>query len=377
MQPDPVSRDLSAATGWDYNGTVSTVPEFAARLLRTSSRAYATIAVERLRQQQPHLLQDGMPPDFAAPVDDTQVRVLHLAEAVAVDRPELLEHAVAWYKVALHHRGVPADYLPANLAAIEGALRDELPPEPAALAGRHLQRARARVAGAPTEVPSFLSRSAPFGEIAARFLLAVLEGRGDEAVDLVRAALRDGAGIADVHDHVLTPAQREAGRMWSMGEISIADEHYGSTIVDRALWLLQEHVPRPAEDAPRVLAFGAGGNLHELGLRLVAQRLQLAGFAVHNLGGNLPAAELDLVLQHQRVDLIAIAATLLLHLGAVAAAIVHVRSLPLGAARCPILVGGDSFRIVPDLHEVLGADAGAYDAAGAVAAANRLLGRAR
>ncbi|MBL9076351.1 MAG: cobalamin-dependent protein [Planctomycetes bacterium] len=346
--------------------------QFAARLLRNSSRAYAAAAVEQLGRKHADLVQHGLPAGFADPLDDTQVRILHLAESVAVDRPALLEHAVAWYKVVLHHRGVSPDYLPANLDAIAAALQRELPADAAAIAVRHVLAARERVRAAPIEVAPLLSRTAPHGELAARFLLAVLEGRADDAVDLVRSAVRAGVSVADVHDHVLTPAQREAGRMWSMGEITIADEHYGSAVVDRVLWLLQEQLPRPAADAPRVLTFGVGGNLHELGLRLVAQRLQLAGFAVHHLGANMPAVEFDLVLAQQRTDLIAIAATLTLHLHAAAQAIAQLRALP-AARDLPIVLGGEPFRVVPDLHAVLGADGSAADAAAAVDVARRLV----
>jgi methanogenic corrinoid protein MtbC1 len=346
---------------------------FAAHLLRTTSRAYAAAAVDCLRRERPELIATGLPAGFADPLDDTQVRILHLAESVAVDRPALLEHSLAWYKVALHHRDVSPDYLRANVDAIETALRHELPSEPAAVARRHLLAARARLEAAPSEIASHLSPSAPHGELAARFLLAALEGRGEDALDLLRGALTAGVTVVDLHDHVLTPVQREVGRMWLMGEIVIADEHYGSTIVDRALWLLQERLPRPKADAPRVLTMGVGGNLHDLGLRLVAQRLQLAGFAVHHLGTNMPPADLDCVLREQRVDLIAIGATMTLHLHTLAQAVAHLRELGARTRHVPILVGGEPFRIVPDLHTVLGADAAATDAEQAVAAAHRLL----
>ncbi|MBX3464981.1 MAG: cobalamin-dependent protein [Planctomycetes bacterium] len=352
---------------------MSSPQRFAAHLLRTASRAYAAAAVDCLRRERPQLLADGLPAEFADPLDDTQVRILHLAESVAVDRPALLEHSIAWYKVALHHRGVPADYLRANLDAIETALRQELPADAAAIARRHLLAARAHVERAPASLPSLLSRQAPHGDLAARFLLAVLEARGDDALDLLRGALDAGTTIADLHDHVLTVAQREAGRMWLMGEITIADEHYGSALADRALWLLHERLPRPPAGAPRVLTLGVGGNLHDLGLRLVAQRLQLAGFAVHHLGGNMPPGELDLLLADQRVDLIAVSATMALHLHALAQTIDHLRQAEAGGRRRPILVGGEPFRVVPDLHALLGADAAATDADGAVAAARRLV----
>ena len=364
---------LSGVAPRPYNCAVPSSSRFAAHLLRTSSRAYAAAAVGVLQREHPQLLADGMPAAFADPIDDTHVRILHLAESVAVDRPALLAHCTAWYKVALHHRGVPDDYLAANLEALATALQSELPSAAAAVVLRHLKLARAHLDEAPHDLPCLLSRSAPYGELAARFLLAVLEGRGDDAMDLVQGALADGATVADLHDHVLTVVQRETGRMWVMGEIAIADEHYGSAIVDRALCVLHERLPRPAADAPRVVTLGVGGNLHDFGLRLVAQRLQFAGFAVHYLGSNMPAMDLDQVLQDRRFDLVAIAATLVLHLGTLTQTIEQVREIASAGRHLPILVGGLPFEIVPDLHQVIGADAAAVDAESAVAAATRLV----
>jgi methanogenic corrinoid protein MtbC1 len=118
---------------------------------------------------------------------------------------------------------------------------------------------------------------------------------------------------------------------------------------------------------------GVGGNLHDFGLRLVAQRLQFAGFAVHHLGSNLPASELEWVLRDRPIDLLAISATLTLHLHTLAETVAHVRQLHGGERYLPVLVGGPPFEVVPDLHTLIGADAAAVDAAGAVVAATRLV----
>jgi methanogenic corrinoid protein MtbC1 len=346
-------------------------------MLRASSRAYAAAAVTCLQRDQPQLL-GSLPASFADPFAETQVRILHLAESVCFDRPALIEHSAAWYKVALHHRGVPPGYLGANLDAIGSALRSEMAADLAETPLRHLQIARASLERAGVDAPSQLTREAPHGELAMRFLLAILEGRGDDAMDLLQEALARGVPIEDLHDHVLAAAQGEVGRMWLMGEVPIADEHYGSAIVDRALWLLQDRVPRAPAGAPRVLTLGVGGNLHDFGMRIVAQRLQLAGFAVKHLGANMPASDLEWALSETPVDLVAISATLALHLHTLAATVAEVRRLSprrAGNARASILVGGPPFAIVPDLYQLVGADAAATDARGAVAAARRLLQR--
>lgn len=363
---------LSERSAISYNVPVTSIA--AASLLRSSARAYASAALHVLEQQHPELLADGLPSTFAAPLDDLEVRVLHLAESVGVDRPVLLEHMVSWYKVAFHHRGVDPEYLPASLRAIETALAGELPAEAAASCRRHLAQASAHWRRAPFELPTELSRTLPHGEQAMRFLLAILERRGDDAVQLVRTLLAQGASVEAIHDHVLTPVQREVGRMWLMGEIPVADEHYGSNVVDRVLWLIHERMPTPAADAPVVLALGVGGNLHSIGLRLVAQRMQLGGFQVQQLGANMPADDLAWALADRRVDLVALSATLVLHVHAAASTVAHLRLAQQQVALpAPILVGGEPFRIVPDLHTLIGADAAAHDAASAVAAARRLV----
>ncbi|MCK5942617.1 MAG: cobalamin-dependent protein, partial [Planctomycetes bacterium] len=341
---------------------MSNTPDFSARLLRASARAYATAALHTLGERHPELVDGVLPATFASPLDDMEVRLLQLAASVLVDRVALLDDALAWYKVAFQHRQVPPEYLPATMQAIEETLEREMPSRSFEPVRAQLSAAVDRLALAPIELASSLSKDAPHGETAIRYLLANLEGRGEDALDLIRAAVRDGTPIADIHDHILRPAQREAGRMWLMAEIPVADEHYGTAITERALGILQEATPRPPAAAKVVMTMGVSGNLHDLGLRMIGQRLQLAGYAVHHLGPNMPTSDLAWALQDRRVDLIAISASMLLHVPAARDAVAQVREVCEGLygdphAR-PILLGGQPFGVAPDLHKVLGANAG-------------------
>ena len=343
----------------------------AAELLRQGSRACAIAAMAELAQRSPAVAARGLPSTFADPVEDTRVRLLTLAEALDVDRPALLASQLAWYKVALAHRGVAPEYLPANLAAMRVALHANLPAPCRPAIDRHLDAAAARLAVAPAELPSWLEAESPHRDLARRFLLAALENRRDDAIGLVLGAHRGGASVAELHDHVLALAQREVGRMWLMAEIPIADEHYTSRLVETCMDRLAAVAPRAPSRGQRVLTAAVGGDLHAIGVRMVAERFALAGFEVIDLGADLPADDLPWLLQDRRVDVVALGATLVLHLGSLRAAIAGLRAL--GPACPPILVGGGPFAEVPDLHTVLGADAAAVDPAAAVRAAEALL----
>ena len=344
--------------------------EFAAGLLRSSVRPLASAVVARLEGEVPELLR-ALPETFADVRDDVLVRLQHLGAALEFDRPELLEHAVRWYAIALHHRGVALDYLAATLRAMRSVIEDELPPAAVPFVARHLAAATALLENVELEVPSHLELDRPHGRTAANFLLATLEGRGDDAVALVRREFEAGLTVADLHDHVLVPVQRETGRMWLMGEIQVADEHYSSQIVDRVLWAAQDRIAPAPADAPVVLAMGVAGDAHGFGLRMIAQRLQADGSRVHNLGPDMPAGDLANSL-HERFDLVAISATMVLHLSAMRVTVAEVRRL-LGGV--PILLGGQPFDVAPNLHVALGADASASDGAAACEAARRLLRR--
>jgi methanogenic corrinoid protein MtbC1 len=350
----------------------------AAVLVRTSARALARAVVDHLEQSEHDCLR-ALPPTFADARADTEVRLLQLAEAMQVDSPELFGDAVAWYHVALFHRGVARGFLDANLRSIGATLTAELPADCAPAVDRFLDAGRAAAATAADDLPSALPDGAPMVVAARRFLLAILEGRGDDAIDIARSEFEQpgadpAAAAIRVHEHLLVPVQREVGRMWLMAEIPIADEHHASQVVRRVLEVMQERLPRPAANAASVLALSVGGDLHEIGIRIVAQRLQLAGMRVLNLGANLPASDLEWVFADRDFDVVALSANTLLNLGTAAETIATLRRTR-GATCPPILVGGHPFRVLPDLGARIGADATAEDATAAVARARELLAR--
>ncbi|MCB9876217.1 MAG: cobalamin B12-binding domain-containing protein [Planctomycetes bacterium] len=351
---------------------MSSPSRLAAAFLRPAARSLAAAVVERMALREPQLLA-AMPGSFAAPLDDTAVRVRMLAEALDVERDALFAHQVAWYKVALLHRQVPLDYLLHNLDVLGEVLREQLRDDIAAPALAQLAVARQRALDAPGELPSHLEGHGPLRDDARRFLLAVLENRRDDAFAIVSAARQAGASVDDVENHLLSTVQREVGRMWLMAEIPIADEHFASRVVERCLDRLASGAERAPATGRAVLAFTVGGDLHGLGVRLVADRFERRGFRVWHLGADMPAADLEWFFADRAVDLIAIGATQLLNLGAARATIALLREL-LGAGCPPLLVGGGPFQVVDDLHRVIGADAVANSASEAVAAAARLCG---
>jgi methanogenic corrinoid protein MtbC1 len=186
-------------------------------------------------------------------------------------------------------------------------------------------------------MPDLLTREHTFAE---SFLHALLDADRRVAADVTHAAI---AGLPDaitVLDGVITPAMHEIGRLWEIGDITIADEHLATAIANQALPLLFANLapsrtnPTPA---PRVLLACAYPENHSLGLRMIADVLDANGFDVRYAGANVPVEDLPRALARHRPDLVALGATLELSRPGLEQAVESVRAV---APELPILIGG-------------------------------------
>jgi DNA-binding transcriptional MerR regulator/methylmalonyl-CoA mutase cobalamin-binding subunit len=91
---------------------------------------------------------------------------------------------------------------------------------------------------------------------------------------------------------VAAPLLRRVGAGWHAGDITPAQEHLGSAVVDRVL--AEIATQSVASDGnKRLVVATLRGELHALGARLVAAVAALEGWRVSYLGADLPAAEIS------------------------------------------------------------------------------------
>lgn len=117
------------------------------------------------------------------------------------------------------------------------------------------------------------------------------------AVAVALKAVSDGRiGIPDLYVRVLGPALVSIGARWQEGRTAVWEEHLASAAVRTIVEALYPEVERQRAS---VAAAGRSALLasppeesHDLGLRMLADRLALAGWEVYYLGPDTPADEL-------------------------------------------------------------------------------------
>jgi MerR family transcriptional regulator, light-induced transcriptional regulator len=138
---------------------------------------------------------------------------------------------------------------------------------------------------------------------------AIEAGSFGDAQRVVKVALTAGASGSEIFDHVITPAMYRIGERWERGEINVADEHLATAISNRVMGTVYESlVTEMPVSKERVLIAAVEGDQHVMGLRMVADVLEGAGYETLYLG-ETPLADLLPFISTHAPQVIALGAT--------------------------------------------------------------------
>jgi methanogenic corrinoid protein MtbC1 len=135
---------------------------------------------------------------------------------------------------------------------------------------------------------------------------------------------------------------------------------------------LYPYISRSDKSGKVLVATSVSKELHEIGVRMVADFFEMEGWDSFYLGANTPTESIIQTIISKKADLVLISATISSHIGEVIHLIQAVRRCI--ECRDPkIIVGGYPFNIDIDLWKKVGADGQAEDAESAVKMAEKLV----
>jgi methanogenic corrinoid protein MtbC1 len=304
-------------------------------------------------------------------VDAVSFMISYLSEALSARSPKLFEDYVEWMQSFTQSPKIAVSELAETLLIMGRVVVREFPML------RHsipelLTAGLSKLSLPAKEPKSFFDPEHPLSPLARNYLALLRQGKRTECSRMILAEVKRGTSIGDVYMHVFEPVQREIGLLWQNNDLSIAEEHYCTAATQLIMSQLSTFIFETPRIGRSMVATCVDGELHEVGLRMVADFFELAGWDSYYLGSNMPTAGIILSLEERKADVVAIATTLTLNVGLVANLIDEIRRS--FRTNPPfILVGGYPFNIDPTLWETVGADGSAKSAADAVALANAYL----
>lgn len=323
----------------------------------------------RQLQRQPHLSQKYPEEKKKKCLQDIEYHLSYLSQAISVKDVLLFEDYMAWVRVLFEELNLPLEEMQMNLKIIQEVLTQHCPPEEEILA-LYIEKGVQGLTRPPSRI-TFLEQDNPHLKLAESYLQSLLTRERDHSLSLVLSQVKEGVPVKDIYTHVFQPVLREVGYLWQRNRLSVAREHYCSATTQFIMSHLYPYILNPSsEKSYRCITFSVSGELHELGIRMVADLLEMEGWDTLHLGANTPRKGILEMIQEKKVDLLAISATLTMNLKAVREIITAVKkaSLPV-----KIMVGGYPFNISPHLWQRVGAHGSASDAQQAVQTAKDLV----
>jgi methanogenic corrinoid protein MtbC1/DNA-binding transcriptional regulator YhcF (GntR family) len=233
------------------------------------------------------------------------------------------------------------------------------------------QLLRVQLAGTqPTPPSGDAAPAQQVDDLLERYVALQLAGERAAARALVlHEGVGSGLSVADLYRRVLQPAQYRVGELWQANQISVAREHLATAVTGSVLVEAAAAAPRAPSTGMRVLVACVEGELHDLGARMVADLLELDGFAVRFLGADVPTDSLLAMIDEERPHLLVLSVTMAERLAQLRAAVARLRQVH--GSRVPIFVGGQVLDWVPDLARTVDVDLAARDALDTLEAARR------
>ncbi len=311
----------------------------------------------------------------ASALEDFKYHITNLQESLAIYNPALFIDYIRWAQVILMSRHLPMDYLPSTLVSLNDVLTKELPLDFRAEADSIIKKGIAVLKDVPREPPWYITWENPWHAVAQSCLEALVAADREKAWTFIAQAVASGVPVQDMYLQVFQPVLRETGRLWQIRHLSIAQEHYvtASTLV--CISRLHQQILSSGSLTRRkgkvIVAGCVSDELHDVGIRMVADFFELDGWDTYFIGGNTPAQSMLQAVEDRNAGVVAVSSTMASHIPVVHYFVRSLRADP-KTRDVKIIVGGYPFTLVPELWKQIGADAYAGDAGEAVIIANRL-----
>jgi methanogenic corrinoid protein MtbC1 len=303
---------------------------------------------------------------------DVEYHLDYLIESIRSGDPAIFSHYLDWLKTLFQGLQFPKDTLPVMLDCVRDVLREEMPAKMEAVVKKHLEIAGLRLDEVPSSLPSHLDEASPLGRLARDYLNSLLAGDKPKAIRLIINAVEGGETIKNIYLGVFQPVQREVGRLWHLNKVSVAQEHFVSAATQLIISQLYLRIFSTEKTGRRLVAACVSRELHEIGIRMVADFFEMSGWDTYYLGANLPSSSVVGAVKEYQADMLALSCTIPVHQGELGRMIARLRSAKPGR-ELKIIVGGYALNTRRDAWKRTGADGYAGDAEEAVRLAQHLL----
>lgn len=188
------------------------------------------------------------------------------------------------------------------------------------------------------------------------YLDGIVDGNKDHCYCLICDAVDEGVNIKDIYSKIFCPAMVRIGELWQSSVINVAQEHQAVAITRSIISSLYYKVCRDKamESKGKIILTCPNNELHDMGIRMLANLLEMEGWDIRYLGANVPSDAVIEMIKKVAPVMVGISCTMPFNIDNVKELIEMIKSET--PEKPSVLVGGNAFDSDPKLVEYLQAD---------------------
>lgn len=296
----------------------------------------------------------------------------YLQAAMTHSSAQLFADYAIWANSLFDNLGFAPQTMLKILQAMHYVLADSLEIDCRTQAKSIIQTASNALSNASLRPGHVLSQKAPQYKLSRKFLDYLLQGNRKDASSLIMQEVANGVSIEDIYLQVFEPVLKEVGFLWQTNQISVAQEHFCTAATQLIMSMLYPQIFSNAKNGNRFMAVAVGTELHELGIRMVADFMEIQGWETFYSGANTPQSSVLKTIEDFQPHVLGISATMSFHVDNVQQLIESIhQAFPENPPK--LMVGGYPFIVDQELWQRIGADGFARNAKEAVTVATGLV----
>ncbi|HKK11151.1 MAG TPA: cobalamin-dependent protein [Bacteroidales bacterium] len=342
----------------------------AATVIQKNSNSIAEKVVDRIYAANPGVWEKYGQEGYEMSVRDTESHIPYLVESVKTSDTSVFTDYVVWARQLFDNLKLPEDTMSSTLIEMDYVIGQHLDNESYSMVEPVFIAAKQAARQEIKKVESFIDSSNPLRDVLESYLQALLAADRHKARDVVFKALDDGVTVKDIYLNVFQPSQYEIGRLWQATEISVAKEHFASAATQQIMSQLYSRIFSIERIGKKMVAANVGGDLHEMGIRMVADFFEMEGWDTYFLGANTPLSSMLDSIKEFSPKLLALSASMPFHRTRMRDFVSQVKK---EAPAVHIMIGGRAVKGGQEDLKWFGADSFARNAQEAVNSANSMI----
>lgn len=302
-------------------------------------------------------------------IRDAHYLISHLYETMVANDSNILVEYSMWANELFENLMLPQNTMYESLTCLQDILNEQYPGI-ADLANNFIDDAKARLRNVGTHNPE-RGKSSLLNQTAQQYISYLLEGNRLAALKLIEEVADNGYPVRDIYLEVFQPAQYQIGELWLKNKISVAHEHFCTAVTQQAMSILYPKIFSTERKGLSFVAACIGNELHEIGIRMVADFFEMDGWDTYYLGANTPAESIVKAVNERNANLLGLSIALPIHRSLLRETISTIT--PLLSNGTKIMIGGYALNQSPVNPEWFGAHGYAHNALVAISVGKALV----